>query len=86
MEILHSLGYVAGFCTTVAFLPQVLQTYRTRHAHDISYGMICLLIAGVSLWFIYGLSIGEMPVTYANGITLIFLLMILGMKIYFPDP
>lgn len=84
MDILHSLGYVAGLCTTVAFLPQVYQTYQTRHAHDISYGMLFLLTAGVSLWFVYGLVIGELPVVYANGVTLILLLILTGMKITFP--
>ncbi|PKL60231.1 MAG: hypothetical protein CVV33_03735 [Methanomicrobiales archaeon HGW-Methanomicrobiales-4] len=84
MDILHSLGYVAGLCTTVAFLPQVYQTYRTRHAQDISYGMLLLLSTGVSLWFVYGLVIGDLPVVYANGITLILLLILICMKINFP--
>ena len=84
MDILHSLGYVAGFCTTVAFLPQVYQTYRTRHARDISYWMLLLLITGVSLWFIYGLVISDLPVVYANGITLVLLLILTGMKMTFP--
>ncbi|MFH0968503.1 MAG: SemiSWEET transporter [Methanobacteriota archaeon] len=84
MDILHSLGYIAGLCTTMAFLPQVYQTYRTRHAHDISYGMLLLLSTGVALWFIYGLVIGDIPVVYANGITLILLLILTGMKVTFP--
>ena len=84
MDILHSLGYVAGFCSTMAFLPQVYRTYQTRHAHDISYGMLLLLITGVSLWFVYGMVIGELPVILANGITLILLLILIGMKAIFP--
>lgn len=84
MDILHSLGYVAGFCSTMAFLPQVYRTYQTRHAHDISYGMLLLLITGVSLWFVYGMVIGELPVILANGMTLILLLILTGMKAIFP--
>jgi MtN3 and saliva related transmembrane protein len=84
MDILHSLGYIAGFCTTLAFLPQVLRTYKTRHARDISYGMLLLLTTGVSLWFVYGLVIGELPITLANGITLVLLLILTGMKASFP--
>ena len=84
MEILHYLGYIAGFCTTLAFLPQVLRTYKTRHARDISYGMLLLLSTGVSLWFVYGLVIGELPITLANGMTLVLLLILTGMKASFP--
>jgi MtN3 and saliva related transmembrane protein len=84
MDILHATGYVAAFCSTVAFLPQVWQTYKTRHAHDISYGMLLLLMSGMTLWFVYGLVIEELPVILANGITLIFLAAITIMKIHFP--
>ena len=33
------LGYLAAFCTTAAFIPQVRQVWRTRSASDISTGM-----------------------------------------------
>lgn len=81
MDPLHATGYIAAFCSTVAFLPQVWQTYRTRHARDISYGMLLLLLSGMSLWFIYGLVIGELPVILANGVTILLLLVLTGMKI-----
>lgn len=83
MEILHSLGYIAGICSTLAFVPQVYRTYRTRHAYDISYGMLLLLLTGVLLWLIYGLEIKELPVILANGVTFILLLFLTGMKFYF---
>jgi MtN3 and saliva related transmembrane protein len=84
MDLLHATGYIAAFCSTVAFLPQVWQTYKTRHAHDISYGMLLLLMTGMTLWFIYGVVIGELPVILANGITLILLVAITAMKIRYP--
>lgn len=84
MDLLHATGYVAAVCSTIAFLPQVWQTYKTHHAHDLSYGMLLLLMTGMSLWFIYGLVIGEIPIILANGITVIFLVAITIMKISFP--
>ncbi|PWR71617.1 SemiSWEET transporter [Methanospirillum lacunae] len=84
MDLFHATGYIAAFCSTVAFLPQVWQTYKTRHAHDISYGMLLLLMTGMTLWLIYGVVIGELPVILANGITLILLATITVMKIRYP--
>ncbi|MDD1728158.1 MAG: SemiSWEET transporter [Methanospirillum sp.] len=84
MDLIYATGYIAAFCSTVAFLPQVWRTYKTRHAHDISYSMLLLLMTGMTLWFIYGLVIGEIPVILANGITLILLFAITTMKIRFP--
>lgn len=80
MEILQNLGYIAGLCTTIAFIPQVIRTWQTRHAGDISYGMLILLISGVSLWLIYGMIIDEGPVIIANSVTLVLLLILTIMK------
>jgi MtN3 and saliva related transmembrane protein len=83
MDLAPFIGYVAGICSTLAFVPQVYRTYRTRHAYDISYGMLLLLSTGVCLWFIYGLSIHDIPIILANGVTLMLLLFLTGMKVSF---
>ena len=46
--------------------------------------MLLLLMTGMTLWYIYGLVIGELPVILANGITLILVAAITTMKIRFP--
>jgi len=65
------LGYLAACCTTCAFLPQVWQTWKTRDTRAISLPMYLVFIAGVVLWLIYGLQLGNWPMTIANIITLI---------------
>ncbi len=39
------------------------------------------LVLGVFLWFIYGMMIGSWPVIAANGVTLLLILTILGLKL-----
>jgi MtN3 and saliva related transmembrane protein len=77
------IGSLAATLTTVAFIPQVLQVYRTRHTHDISLGMYISFIAGVALWLAYGLLLGSWPIIIANGITLGLAGAVLIMKIRF---
>ena len=43
------LGLLAAFCTTIAFVPQVVKTWRARPAADISLWMFAVTIAGVVL-------------------------------------
>ena len=38
------LGYFAAICTTIAFIPQAIKVYKTKHTKDISLGMFLLLI------------------------------------------
>lgn len=77
------IGSVAGTLTTLSFLPQVLKTYRSRSAKDISLVMFLLFSLGVFLWLLYGLSIQSMPIIISNFITLVLSLSILAMKFWF---
>ena len=65
------IGLAAAFCTTIAFLPQVVKTWRTRSTGDISLVMFLVFTSGIFLWLVYGLIIGDLPLIIANGITLV---------------
>ncbi len=75
------VGAAAGTLTTIAFLPQVIKTWRTRSTADISTGMFALFCAGVALWLVYGVLIGSAPVVVANAVTLALAGSILAMKL-----
>lgn len=77
------LGLIAGTLTTLAFLPQVIKTWKSQSAKDISLGMFLLFSAGVALWLVYGLRLGAVPIIAANAVTLLLSLAILGMKFWF---
>ena len=75
------LGYIAATCTTIAFVPQAWQTWKTRNAKGISLSMYAIFTLGVSFWLLYGLTLGAWPLNIANVITLILALFILAMKL-----
>lgn len=75
------LGIAAGSLTTLAFIPQVIRTWRTRSTHDISLGMFLLFSTGLVLWLIYGALIGSWPIITANTVTLVLALTILYFKL-----
>lgn len=75
------IGYCAAFLTTIAFLPQAIQSWRTRDLSGISLGMYSLFTVGVGLWLIYGLIIEKWPLILANALTFALALSILLLKI-----
>lgn len=77
----EAVGLVAGCCTTLAFVPQVLKAWRSRSTRDVSLGMYVVLAAGVALWLAYGLLIGSLSVTLANGVTLVLVLAVVWLKL-----
>jgi MtN3 and saliva related transmembrane protein len=74
------IGYCAAFCTTIAFLPQVIKVWRTRAVRDISMGMYVVLCAGLLLWTGYGWMLSSLPILVANGFTLVLAGIILFFK------
>jgi MtN3 and saliva related transmembrane protein len=69
MSMVEVVGSVAAFFTTIAFVPQVIQTWKSQHARDLSLGMFSMFTLGVLLWLVYGLLIGSWPIIIANIIT-----------------
>ncbi len=65
------IGLAAAFCTTVAFLPQVIQTWRTRSTKDLSLPMFATFTLGIFLWLVYGVIIRDVPLIAANGVTFV---------------
>ncbi len=75
------MGYAAAALTTVAFLPQVLKTWRSGSARDLSLPTLALMTSGVALWLGYGLAIGDGPLAAANGVTLALVASLLALKL-----
>lgn len=75
------IGYAAAVLTTISFVPQVWQTWRTRDVSGISLPMYAAFATGVFLWLVYGLMAGAWPIVVANGTTLALALGILAMKL-----
>jgi MtN3 and saliva related transmembrane protein len=83
MNITALIGYLAAFGTTVSFLPQAIETIRTKNTSGISLSMYGLFTLGTLLWLIYGIMSGSMQVAVANAITLIFAIIILVYKMIY---
>jgi MtN3 and saliva related transmembrane protein len=75
------LGYAAAFCTTAAFVPQLVRVIRLHSAREISLPTFLLFSIGVFFWLIYGIAIWSMPVIASNVITLGISVSILVLKL-----
>lgn len=75
------IGYLAAFCTTAAFIPQVLLVIKTKDTRGISLGMYIVFCIGLSLWLIYGIFKNDTAIILANVITLALASIVLGYKV-----
>jgi MtN3 and saliva related transmembrane protein len=81
MRLLDYVGTMAAICTTGAFIPQIVKI-RRRGGEDLSYSMLLIYLAGILLWFVYGLLLHAPEIIWANVATalLVMLAMILKMR------
>lgn len=83
MNSIQVLGLLAGALTTAAFLPQVVKTWKSRSAKDLSLGMFSLFCLGVAMWLVYGFAVNDIPVIAANLLTLLLASTLLFFKLRF---
>jgi len=75
-----ALGFTAGTLTTLAFLPQVIRSYRTRSAASLSWGWLVIFGSGVTLWACYGVLRGDVAIVWTNGLTLLLVLSLIVLR------
>ena len=83
MEWIEYVGYVGVVLSSVTFLPQVLQAWKTKSVGDLSIWMVLILIGNVSTWLFYSAVKGVLPMIIANSIILVLSLVMLFFKMTF---
>lgn len=74
-------GYIAAFCTTISFIPQIIKIIKEKNTRDISIGMYIIFTFGIFMWLIYGIMLNELPIIIANFFTLVFSCIILFLNL-----
>ena len=59
------IGLLATAFTVVSTVPQIKKALRTKDTEDVSIRFLLVLIAGISLWVIYG--IGRADIVIVKG-------------------
>lgn len=78
-------GYVAAIFATGSFLPQVVKTWRTRSAEDLSWLMLVTHIVGLRLWLAYGIALRAAPIIAANAIGVLLDVVLILIKLRVAD-
>ena len=61
------IGIVAGICTGVSLVPQLIKIIKEKKAEDISWFMLFILLAGLALWVWYGILKTDYPIIVTNS-------------------
>ena len=81
MANIEILGVVAGCLSCLTFIPQVVQTWKTKATKDVSLPTFIIAALSCALWLVYGLVINLFSVIFTNTIVLILSLVMIYFKL-----
>ena len=85
LEVVTSLGFLAGVLTTASFLPQVLRSAKRRSAAGFSWLWLGCFGLGVGAWFAYGIFRRDPAMIGANGLTLLAVIALIVLRVRHGD-
>ncbi len=65
--ILSILAVIFGTLSGVANFPQAYKIFKRKSAKDISIITFSVLFVGALIWILYGIEIGDFPITLSNS-------------------
>jgi len=80
--LIHICGWVASIGLILGYLPQAIQTIRTRNTDGISLPGFIMMAIGCLAFVIQGILIGNIYLLITNLITFVCSVIIFGIKMY----
>jgi len=66
-----TLGMLGTALSTLSLLPQVIHTWRTRSAADISAAWLVVALLSMLVWISYGSLVAAPAIVWANALTFV---------------
>lgn len=84
MDWIEITGLTGSALSSVTFIPQVVQAWKTKSVGDLNLCMMLIISLSTIVWLIYGIGRGALPVIICNAIIFVLSLLLLYFKFTFP--
>lgn len=68
--IFELLGTAGSLVLCASAVPQIVKTFRTRRAKDLSIAYLLVLLLGILMMTVYSIHIGDAIFIFGNGLSL----------------
>lgn len=75
--VFEILGMIGSLIVCMSIIPQVMKTYRTRSARDLSIVSLSSLMTGLVLMMIYSVHIQDLVFIFGNTLSIVSILILM---------
>ncbi len=83
MEWIEIVGLTGSLLSSITFIPQVYQTWKTKSVEDLNLFMMLIVFLSTVVWLVYGVGLQLLPVIICNGIICALSLLLIYFKLRF---
>ncbi len=83
MDSIEILGHLGSALSSITFVPQVYQTWKTKSVKDLNLGMMLMVFTSTIIWVVYGVEKDILPVIICNSIICALSLLLIFFKFRF---
>jgi MtN3 and saliva related transmembrane protein len=80
MDWIESIGLLGSAISSITFMPQVYQVWKTKSVGDLNLAMMVIVFISTIVWLIYGIGKGLWPVIICNGVICVLSLLLIYFK------
>ena len=74
-----SLGFIANIISNIAYVPQIIKSYKRKKVEDLSFSMFIILFITQICWICYSIPLHATQLWTSSAVELLLLLPILAM-------
>lgn len=83
MDWIEVVGLSGSVLSSITFMPQVYQTWKTKSVGDLNLSMMGIVFLSTVIWLVYGVGKNLLPVIICNGIICFLSLVLIYFKLRF---
>ncbi|HPH86374.1 MAG TPA: SemiSWEET family transporter [Ferruginibacter sp.] len=68
MDWTEVIGHIGSALSSLTFMPQVYQTWKSKSVKDLNLSMMLIVFVSTMIWIVYGIGRGLLPVIICNSI------------------
>ncbi|MES2777691.1 MAG: SemiSWEET family transporter [Bacteroidota bacterium] len=77
------VGLTGSFLSSVTFIPQVWQAWKTKSVGDLNLTMMLIVATSCVVWLVYGVALMLRPVIICNSIIFLMAVLLIYFKFSF---